>query len=711
MASWVLAHPPWHSLARGRLRWDHLIRVTRMTGKQFLNTPTLPTSIETPMMRAMKAYPYPSSPLDASLFEESTEEYHDARHTLDPTEEDVNPHPSDILKELVKQERFEDVERVYAELVNANIEIRPHPAYHFVARRILSTDTKPSQARLDAFVKWWSLVPSKDEVFCRRSVYNILVETLHNDPVPDIPLIANFALLAASKGYGNLVAPHVVIALARYAPSPYTLRFLEKLCNAAWHYKTSMKADNASLDKLTKQLLKGSFSAWYSYAVRTFAHDTNFDSALDAYKIACERGIFITPVAFRFLLRGLLKAEKAQDVDTVQALWEGGGQEAKISPLPMPSNLPLRLAIPDSRDVQKMAAAARQVKQALRERVSLHAKTLTSLINAFLSEGRLSLLARLRRLAYRSGDASISTWVLAEMNYYESYHPDATTLIPSIFRRHFFPVGIPMDVLEPFAHPRPNLWVMSAPRPNGDLPLLGDAPPIHRRLHPTHHHVYILWNVAAHSSPRLPNLITRYRAFVRSVAASRGFPSSFPLSHAPLSTDDGGYVEPRPPYSLYKARTFNIFLENFKRFNSPLFITYVILDLFRMGLKPDQLTENTFIDSLHIKPTIEDIRKVLEYWERKVNDMCKDLETWPSTVVIDSIATRKALLEFLYLGMMKRLIKDDRPADAREVGECLQRLFPSSDLGDALRDTVMSTDHIGRDPLFAGDSPPAASAI
>lgn len=326
MASWVLAHPSWHSLARFRLRFDALVKMGGMTSKQFLSTPTLSTDTETPMMKEIKAYPYPSVSPDSSLFEEPDEGYVLAAGA---TEEYATSLPLDrnrtdpcyTLQRLVIEGSYEDAERVHAELVEHGVEIRPHPVYHFIARKLLGTDNVPSQDRVDGFVKWWSLVPPKSEWNCTRSVGFILTETLRKDAVPDVPLIAKFALLAASKGYASQVSSDVIDVLARFAPPGLTMQFLGQFCVAAWNYETSLPAYKASPQMVAKNLLEVQFPAWYSSAVRTFASAGNFAPAIAALQVACSRNIFVTQGTYSHLLQRLDWANEKNYIRVLESLW------------------------------------------------------------------------------------------------------------------------------------------------------------------------------------------------------------------------------------------------------------------------------------------------------------------------------------------------------------------------------------------------------
>ena len=325
MASWVLAHPPWHSLARVRLRWDMVVNASgwMRTGRHFVNSPTLSLAVdlnqETPAMREMKAYPYPSQSPDASLFEDA-DEYATVSVASEEKESalfDIAPGspPCTLLKHLVKAGRYEDAERVYTELTEMNVDIHPHPVYHFVARKILSTPDLAPQKRLEGFMKWWSLVPAAEDL--SRSVGFILTEILRKDHVPDIPLIANFALLAASKGYAIQVAHDTIYPIARYSPPDFTKRFLEEFCIAEWKYETKTTTAK-DLKRRVQNLTQSHFRAWYSGAILSLADCHRHDSALQLLEIAASREIWVTQYTYKRLKSSLHIAGKPADARAVK---------------------------------------------------------------------------------------------------------------------------------------------------------------------------------------------------------------------------------------------------------------------------------------------------------------------------------------------------------------------------------------------------------
>lgn len=328
MASWVLAHPPWHSIARARLRWDTLVNASgwMTAGRHFVNTPTLSLAVnlneETPAMREIKAYPYPSHPPDAFLFEETTNEY----ATLSAKEEEketalfdipAGSPPCMLLKHLVKAGRYEDAERVHTELRELNVEIHPHPVYHFIARKVLSTPGLAPQKRLEAFVKWWSLVPASAEV--TRSVGFILTEILRKDHVPDIPLIANFAVLAASKGYATHVAQDIISTVARYSPLDFTRRFLEEFCIALWNYETK-ETDPQHLKRRANTLTQLHVRAWYSVAILSLVDCGRYRPALQLLELAASRNIWVTQNTYKHLAFVLQAARRLEDARAVERI-------------------------------------------------------------------------------------------------------------------------------------------------------------------------------------------------------------------------------------------------------------------------------------------------------------------------------------------------------------------------------------------------------
>ena len=331
MASWVLAHPPWHSLARVRVPWDTLVKAggwTR-TGRHFLNTPTLSLNVdlneETPSMQHIKAYPYPTTSPDSSLFEDATEEYATAAPVDSesaPSDIPTDSPPRTLLESLVLAGRYEDAERVYTELTDLDNVIQPHPMYHLIARKVLSTPGLTSQKRLETFMKWWSLVPAGRDADCSRSVGFILTELLRKDHSPDIPLIAGFALLAASKGYATQVGVDCIQKIAYYAPSDFTERFLQEFCIAAWNYETRQDEQKPP-SQHAEDLIQRHFRNWYSAAVSSLAGSGQHRSALQLLRLAHSRKLWIRWDAYKRIVTAFQAQGDWKAIRTAQRIRAG----------------------------------------------------------------------------------------------------------------------------------------------------------------------------------------------------------------------------------------------------------------------------------------------------------------------------------------------------------------------------------------------------
>ncbi|KAI0720770.1 hypothetical protein C8T65DRAFT_273896 [Cerioporus squamosus] len=700
MASWVIAHPPWQSLSRFRLRFDILVRPAGMTSKQFLSTPTLSVDTETPMMKEIKAYPYPSVSPDASLFEDPDDDYIHAAGSVAEyatflPENRKQTDPCYTLHRLVAEGKYEDADRVHAELVEHGVEIRPHPIYHFIARKLLDTHDIPSQARVDSFVKWWSLVPPKSDWDCRRSVGAILTEILRKDAVPDIPLIARFALLAASKGYGSQVSTNVLCVLARFAPPNFTVQFLEQICIAAWKYETSLPAYQESPQKVAKNLLEVKFRAWYSAVVGEFAAAGDLGPAMTALKVACERNIFVNQRTYTYLLRRLDLAKEKEHVQTLERLWEGQARAIGIDPPTTPTTAePTEIPVPAHVDIAAMTLSAKQLKQALRSRTPISARNLAALVSTFLAAGRLSLVARIRTLAYRSGDPAILTWALAEMIYYQSFGRKSLSAFLSVFEHHFYLVGVPRIIFDPVFVSEHRLRIPLVKGPKGALHLLGPPPKLRRRLQPSLYHTYMLWRTVAHGVRRPATLVRLYRSFIEQVVASRRIHPSAALLPPLLKPKRGSprlppnppeaqprYMKPIPPRSLYDVRFFNIFIAMFGRFQFWPYLTRTIIDLHRLGFQRDHYTQNAFVQQLRLSQDMQSVHRLMTYWEHTVEQACKELKHahWqdesaepamePIVEKPDPDIVKRHTLSFFYLASIRRLIFDGRVDDAHEVAK------------------------------------------
>ncbi|KAH9847440.1 hypothetical protein C2E23DRAFT_498950 [Lenzites betulinus] len=710
MGSWVLAHPPWHALARVRLRWDVFVRAGTWNSRQFLNTP--PLTADTPAMQQIRAYPYPETAPDNSLFEDISNDYQAATQETEahtgsyPLHVEVD-HPSSLLRNLVMEEKYQDANRVYTELLDMGAEIPPHPAYHFAAREVLY-DTKLAPAdRLEAFVKWWSLVPSRGETGCYREVRGALTHLLRGLPAPDIPLIVRFGLLAASKGYVFQVAGKVIPTVARYAPTQVTLRFLEELCTAAWDFESSLATTNRSPSETreTQALLTRS-SEWYCLGIKELAFVQRTGAALEVLQLARSRDIEVSLDTYDILLNKLSSEPNRDGIAIVMSLrktqlghpaWLEIPDEDLEQPAPTPASTHQpgdthNSASVTSRDnlvslelstsMQSLVATARFLKHSLHAgKLPITSATIATVISIYLKTGRGSLLRRLRERTYQH-EHLIPRWALAELEYHHARGHSLATIM-KVFESHFHLVGVPQGILD-------SLW-----EERGRGRSTGVAqfrPGLHRKLPPSAHHTFFIWDVFLRRARTRTQVGNLYKQFLENVAASRDVsPSRVPYLASLADQESGAeqeeYLRAIPPPSLFHAGHFALFMNAFTRCGFRTLAARMVVDMYALGIKPDARLSKAFVGSLgYIKPT-QPFIPVIGFFGKALRAVDEGASTATATdphsdadsSPPSSMRTRAAdmlkaeTMTFIYAGVIKRLLCDERTAEAVKLASYLVR--------------------------------------
>ncbi|KAL1946253.1 hypothetical protein VTO73DRAFT_15380 [Trametes versicolor] len=729
MASWVLAHPPWHALARARLRWDVFVRSGIWTNKQFLSTPSL--SAETPAMREVKSYPYPATVPDNTLFEETTDEYYAAEgdtqaHTgLYPSHAEVN-HPSTMLKNLVKGGNYADATRVHAELLELGVDIPFHPVYHFAARQALLNPALSQRERLESFVKWWSLFPPRREVRePLRAIGSVLTDLLRNDAVPDISLIVRFALLAASKGYARAVYRQVIPVIASYAPRDVLLYFLGEFLAAVRQFKTSIVHDGKASESAASRTLHIQPSFIYGITLLELVRIGKTGVALEVLQLARSRGI-----RYHYILCFLREEADANVVATVMSLCKA--QQAQSSwletpakdailpswkPPSSPTQQPETVASPsldplqaptddaaastsDSNEMQALVTITRSLKHALSSgTLSLSSESLQQVLAAYRAAGRSTLLRRLRVLAYRH-DEIVPSWALAEMIAHDRRNRSLFTIMEE-FETHFHLVGVPRGFTDA-------LW-----KARGLVRSSGPArtrPQIHRKYFPTAKHTHLVWKVFLARARGRSQVRRLYLQFLEDVAASRDIPALAVPHIASLpswkpATDPAVFIRPIPPPNLFGVGHFSIFMMAFDRFNSPKVAARVIIDMYSLGFGPDSGLVAPFLSSLRYLPSDRPPTKALDFFEKALQDASQggfsaeqaqsQANSHPSSSGDERDSLKTRMLAFVYGGVMRRLLLDGRDAEAVEVARRFVASVPP------LRNPSRFIEEVLREPVIA----------
>ena len=211
--------------------------------------------------------------------------------SLYPLYQKIEP-DEDSLLSLVQEKRFGAAERVLNKLVDSNKfhSITPHPEYEEAALAALQWDNRPRAQ--EQFELWFKLVPHINHPSARlitppkatglffSTPFNRTIGTLMQSgrPSSHIPLIKQFALICASKGYINYVYNWVVEPLARFGlPAGEYSQFLDDIEEAAVRYQAPNHL-TANACTLAGQLRVAAFQLlchreWYRNATNLLARN------------------------------------------------------------------------------------------------------------------------------------------------------------------------------------------------------------------------------------------------------------------------------------------------------------------------------------------------------------------------------------------------------------------------------------------------------
>ena len=157
----------------------------------------------------------------------------------------------DSLLTLVRYKRFGAAERLLNNIIDARRlhQIVPHPAYESAALAALQWDDRKRALR--QFSTWFKLVPhinhpnapptQANDSFT-SSPFHRTISTLmqSGNPMSDFPIIKQFALICASKGYIHHIYNWVVEPLPRRGdPAPPFVEFLDLIEAAAVKYEAA----------------------------------------------------------------------------------------------------------------------------------------------------------------------------------------------------------------------------------------------------------------------------------------------------------------------------------------------------------------------------------------------------------------------------------------------------------------------------------------
>ncbi|GBE83987.1 hypothetical protein SCP_0510460 [Sparassis crispa] len=610
MASWVLGQAPWTSLARVRLRFEAFSWPAKQYAwsKNYFSSPLL--SQETPAVLELKKQPYPSSPLDSSVFEDMNADYgYEAVAPPTPARR-----PCNLLVQLVKDQQYADVEQVYAELLEMGVEIRPSSVYYDMALRALEDPDKSPHARMMAFTKWWSLVPPIMHRY-RVNVTKVQEIILEQNPFPDPLLIAWFTVISASKGYAYLFGVRAVTLVVRYADPSFSSSFLYTLHQTTLQWLQSLAPRKRErYEPLYEQL----FQEWYAFAVRQHCMTGRVDAAVALLRDARSRNVNIDNFTYDFLkgkLRrrrdsiNLLLVEQFQRTDVPSGLNPTVSRppldlleepslyelDRTVSPTPFDSvkdsSATWALRYWSFSGEKSLVSALRDLRHSMTNSRYPNPVTFAEFMDAYRASGRSVALGILRKQSYSNSFATASWWALSEMMYH--YRRQEYALVLLAYAHHFHLVGIPawlsqhLSTLEKLAQ--------DSRYGRRVIPLY----PVPQKHWPMSQHTSLVWRavveLTAETSGALESL---YQELLSQVAASQGAVTTGslmkpePLHSLPRVQDwsipsADEYPAAIPPPTSFDDAHFNVFIRAFinKEGAGPARAIQVIDDMYRFGFK------------------------------------------------------------------------------------------------------------------------------
>lgn len=153
------------------------------------------------------------------------------------------------LVDLVEQGRYGEAYRLRLQLLDSGVEISHHPIFEKAA--VSALQWHDHEKCLKEFSTWFSLVPNINEAYSPgllNPFQNIRHSLLHSGaPAQKLPVIFQFGMICASKGYTEPIFREVFQFVVRYARAMQGGKFMLDIEKAATQYQLDHHPENATL--------------------------------------------------------------------------------------------------------------------------------------------------------------------------------------------------------------------------------------------------------------------------------------------------------------------------------------------------------------------------------------------------------------------------------------------------------------------------------
>ncbi|KAF9467938.1 hypothetical protein BDZ94DRAFT_918106 [Collybia nuda] len=530
-------------------------------------------------------------PNDTMVFEdESNYDYISYASTSPPTS------LPDALSQLVSDHRYEEAYRFLVEIQDVGgIAIHQSLVYEKAARSVLgSSSTLTPQECIKRFTSWLSLIPPV-HVTQPPAQFLEIRQLIFRAPYPNYLLASRFATILASKGYGDLIIPHAVPLIMRFAPENTSHQFVLDFERADKAYWTKFKPDEA-LEKVmnTKCELRTTAVKHLTYANRLGAAISLLPKVDDHFHLK--------PAIYDNLIRSLKRSHTHTSISQLSLVETLRNQEAQLITTRFSSlDRKTNTAKDEFFDLspkdfgQDIGRAILYLRKALTSKDNLPDPLALSewfeFYHSSSSKRKRRAITTLRNKALQYGGRNAETYLFAEMHYYQ--RTGNYDLVIKTFADHFYLIGVPQgDVLRHYQRVKQSLANKyqneDLPKELTSAPHIGDRPNFklaRRKLWPKHTHTTLVWHTLLNLTTSDADAEKLYQKLVQ--IATSGSDTS-------LATPDDSPLLPPPSW------THNVGTAAFTPFIRKLMIGHgasrgamVLSDMLKVGLEPTlhQFTE------------------------------------------------------------------------------------------------------------------------
>ena len=299
--------------------------------------------------------------------------------------------------------------------------------------------------QVEQFTAWFYLIPPAHT----SDIVRTFDETCHlifQAKLTNLSLIINFAMIMASKGYGQMISVQAIPTIMRYSSFEIGLNFLDDFNDANAKYWATHNSE-AAPERLEIGVR--------GLAVRSLAYSGRIDEALSLLPDPKDVRFRLTSFTYDVLLRRLEKSKIVEHRKQIPMVEELRSQESatvfennSVSPLTilaeeaeMASSLN---PAPPVELTENLVNDLRYLKLAFLDKDVLpHPFTIVNFMNAYLATGRTRALELLFSRAIRTSYRTTSTFIFAEMLFYRRLRQH--DLVIETFVDHFYLTGVPRE--------------------------------------------------------------------------------------------------------------------------------------------------------------------------------------------------------------------------------------------------------------------------